>query len=32
MPDSDIIIYINSPGGSATSGFAIYDTMNVCQM
>ena len=26
-PDSDIIIYINSPGGSA-SGFAIYDTMN----
>ncbi|MEC3791857.1 ATP-dependent Clp protease proteolytic subunit, partial [Clostridioides difficile] len=27
-PDSDIIIYINSPGGSATSGFAIYDTMN----
>ncbi|HBF6216700.1 TPA: ATP-dependent Clp endopeptidase proteolytic subunit ClpP [Clostridioides difficile] len=27
-PDSDIIIYINSPGGSATAGFAIYDTMN----
>ncbi|HFL3239268.1 TPA: ATP-dependent Clp endopeptidase proteolytic subunit ClpP [Clostridioides difficile] len=27
-PDSDIIIYINSPGGSVTSGFAIYDTMN----
>lgn len=27
-PDSDIIIYINSHGGSATSGFAIYDTMN----
>ncbi|PBH18251.1 ATP-dependent Clp endopeptidase, proteolytic subunit ClpP [Clostridioides difficile] len=27
-PDSDIIIYINSPGVSATSGFAIYDTMN----
>ncbi|VIG03608.1 ATP-dependent Clp protease proteolytic subunit 2 [Clostridioides difficile] len=27
-PDSDIIIYINSPGGSVTAGFAIYDTMN----
>ncbi|AWH79034.1 ATP-dependent Clp endopeptidase proteolytic subunit ClpP [Clostridioides difficile] len=27
-PDSDIIIYINSPGGSTTAGFAIYDTMN----
>ncbi|HCQ5685743.1 TPA: ATP-dependent Clp endopeptidase proteolytic subunit ClpP [Clostridioides difficile] len=27
-PDADIIIYINSPGGSATAGFAIYDTMN----
>ena len=24
----DIHIYINSPGGSITSGFAIYDTMN----
>ena len=24
----DIIIYINSPGGSVTAGFAIYDTMN----
>lgn len=24
----DISIYINSPGGSVTSGFAIYDTMN----
>ena len=24
----DITIYINSPGGSITSGFAIYDTMN----
>ncbi len=23
----DIYIYINSPGGSVTSGFAIYDTM-----
>ncbi|EQF22953.1 ATP-dependent Clp endopeptidase, proteolytic subunit ClpP [Clostridioides difficile CD160] len=27
-PDSDIIIYINSPGGSVTAGFAIYDTMH----
>lgn len=26
-PDKDIQIYINSPGGSITSGFAIYDTM-----
>lgn len=25
---SDISIYINSPGGSITSGMAIYDTMN----
>lgn len=24
----DINIYINSPGGSVTAGFAIYDTMN----
>ena len=24
----DIYIYINSPGGSVTAGFAIYDTMN----
>ncbi len=24
----DIYIYINSPGGSITSGMAIYDTMN----
>ncbi|MCC0696322.1 ATP-dependent Clp endopeptidase proteolytic subunit ClpP [Clostridioides sp. ES-S-0048-02] len=27
-PDADITIYINSPGGAVTSGFAIYDTMN----
>lgn len=27
-PDRDIQIYINSPGGSITAGFAIYDTMN----
>ena len=26
-PDKDIQMYINSPGGSITSGFAIYDTM-----
>jgi len=26
-PDKDIYFYINSPGGSTTSGFAIYDTM-----
>ena len=25
----DISIYINSPGGSVTAGFAIYDTMNL---
>lgn len=24
----EICLYINSPGGSVTSGFAIYDTMN----
>ncbi len=27
-PDKDINLYINSPGGSVSSGFAIYDTMN----
>ncbi len=27
-PDKDISLYINSPGGSITAGFAIYDTMN----
>lgn len=26
-PDKDIHFYINSPGGSITSGMAIYDTM-----
>ncbi|GHU52594.1 ATP-dependent Clp protease proteolytic subunit [Clostridia bacterium] len=26
-PDKDINFYINSPGGSVTAGFAIYDTM-----
>ena len=27
-PDTDINIYINSPGGMVTAGLAIYDTMN----
>jgi len=27
-PDKDIAFYINSPGGSISSGMAIYDTMN----
>ena len=27
-PNKDIQLYINSPGGSATAGMAIYDTMN----
>jgi ATP-dependent Clp protease protease subunit len=26
-PDKDVSLYINSPGGSVTSGMAIYDTM-----
>jgi ATP-dependent Clp protease protease subunit len=26
-PEKDVSIYINSPGGSVTSGLAIYDTM-----
>ncbi len=28
LSHDDISIYINSPGGSVTSGLAIYDTMN----
>ena len=28
ISNDDISIYINSPGGSVTSGMAIYDTMN----
>lgn len=28
ISDDDIYLYINSPGGSVTSGLAIYDTMN----
>lgn len=27
-PEKDICLYINSPGGSVSAGFAIYDTMN----
>lgn len=27
-PHKDISLYINSPGGSVTAGFAIFDTMN----
>ncbi len=27
-PTRDIMLYINSPGGSITAGMAIYDTMN----
>ena len=26
-PGKDIMLYINSPGGSVTAGMAIYDTM-----
>jgi ATP-dependent Clp protease, protease subunit len=26
-PEKDIFLYINSPGGSVSAGFAIYDTM-----
>ena len=28
LNNNDIYMYINSPGGSVTSGMAIYDTMN----
>ena len=28
LEQKDIFLYINSPGGSITSGMAIYDTMN----
>ena len=28
ISNDDIFLYINSPGGSITSGMAIYDTMN----
>jgi ATP-dependent Clp protease, protease subunit len=30
-PDSDITLYINSPGGSVFAGMAIYDTMNAIE-
>jgi len=30
-PDKDISLYINSPGGSTTSGLAILDTMNLVE-
>lgn len=28
-PERDICLYVNSPGGSVTSTFAIYDTMQI---
>lgn len=28
-PEKDIMLYINSPGGSITAGMAIYDTMKL---
>ncbi len=28
ISNEDIYLYINSPGGSVTAGFAIYDTIN----
>ena len=30
-PQSDILFYINSPGGSVTAGMSIYDTMQYIQ-
>ncbi len=30
-PETDIWLYINSPGGSVTAGMAIYDTMQLVQ-
>ena len=30
-PEKDISLYINSPGGSTTSGLAILDTMNLVE-
>ena len=27
-PDKDISLYINSPGGSVSSGLSVFDTMN----
>ncbi|HUU56552.1 MAG TPA: ATP-dependent Clp protease proteolytic subunit, partial [bacterium] len=33
-PERDVLMYINSPGGSVSAGFAIYDTMQFvrCQV
>src|SRR5690625_6295271 len=31
IPDKDISLYINSPGGSVYAGMAIYDTMQFVQ-
>ena len=28
-PDKDITLYINSPGGSISAGFVVYDTMQL---
>ncbi len=30
-PEKDINVYINTPGGSVTSGLAVYDTMQFCK-
>ena len=30
-PEKEIQLYINSPGGTITAGFAIYDTMQYIQ-
>lgn len=30
-PDTDVYLYVNSPGGSVTDGLAIYDTMQYIQ-
>ena len=30
-PDQDIMLYINSPGGSTSAGMAIYDTMQLIE-
>ena len=32
LSHDDISLYINSPGGSITSGMAIYDTMNLIKI
>jgi ATP-dependent Clp protease protease subunit len=28
-PDKDVCLYVNSPGGSVTATFAVYDTMQI---